>query len=75
MLQNVRKSKGFSQKQLADASGVSVRMVQHYEQGYKDIDRASLDTICKLANALHCPLWEILNNENLKQEVKKVTAQ
>lgn len=69
MLQDVRKSRGLSQSQLAVKSGVSLRMLQHYEQGYKNIDHAKLDTICNLAKALDCRIIDILNSPELKDKI------
>ncbi len=45
---------GLSQSQLARASGVGIRAIQQYEQGAKDIGKASFDKIAALARALHC---------------------
>lgn len=74
MLQKIRKNLGLSQKQLADKSGISVRMIQHYEQGFKNIDCAKLETLCALAAALECDLWDILNDAALKTKVKQVCS-
>ena len=59
-LKTVRESKGLSQSQLARASGVSVRQIQHYEQGFRDINKASVETVWKLAEALHCEMTDIM---------------
>ena len=53
-----------SQSQLAKVSGVNVRMIQNYEQGYKDINKASVITVYKLAKALN------INTEDLIELVK-----
>lgn len=45
---------GLSQSQLARRSGVGLRTIQQYEQGAKDIEKASFDRIERLAGALHC---------------------
>lgn len=45
---------GLSQSQLARRSGVGLRAIQQYEQGAKDIGKASFDRIERLAGALHC---------------------
>lgn len=39
MLKKYRERAGLSQAQLAEASGVNIRMIQHYEQGDKDIKK------------------------------------
>lgn len=59
-LKNIRKERGYSQKQLADLSGVNVRMIQFYEQGARDINIAQADTVYKLAQALECNMEELL---------------
>lgn len=49
-----------SQKALAERSGVSVRMIEQYEQGRKDIRRASSDTVYQLSKALGCRMEDLL---------------
>lgn len=71
MIQEIRKKRGLSQSQLAEKCGISVRMLQHYEQGYKNIDHAKLDTICNIALALECPIEDVLVNPELKLKVRK----
>lgn len=59
-MEKKRKSLGWSQKDLAKASGVNVRMIQYYEQGYKDIKKAQVQTIQKLAKALGCTIEDLI---------------
>lgn len=59
-LQNARKTAGMSQSQLARAAGISVRVLQDYERGARDISGAKLATLLKLCNALHCELRNII---------------
>jgi len=59
-LKAVRESKGLSQSQLAKASGVNVRLIQHYEQAFRDINKASVETVLKLADALECDIRDIM---------------
>ncbi|MBD8948137.1 MAG: XRE family transcriptional regulator [Clostridiales bacterium] len=70
-LQETRKKEGLSQSELAKAANVPVRMIQEYEQGRKDIDGASLNRLCDLAAALHVKIYEILENEELVEKVKR----
>lgn len=60
-LKELRKSKGFSQSQLSRLSGVSVRMIQYYEQGRNDINNTSAITVYHLCKALDCSFEDILN--------------
>lgn len=59
-LKKIRTEKGMSQSDLAEASGVSVRMIQHYEQGVRDINKAEALSVLKLADALGCEVRDIL---------------
>ena len=59
-LKTIREERGLSQGKLAEESGVNVRMIQHYEQGVKDINKARGITVLKLANALECDLKDIV---------------
>jgi transcriptional regulator with XRE-family HTH domain len=55
-----RKSAGLTQKALADLSGVSIRMIQHWEQGFRDINRAEAMNVYLLSKALKCNMDELL---------------
>lgn len=58
-LQYQRKICGLSQSQLAERAGVKLRTLQQYESGAKDINKAAVDTVRRLAKTLHCRM-EIL---------------
>lgn len=60
-LAELRNIKGLSQSKLASLANVSVRMIQKYEQGEKDINQAAGITLYKLAKALNCNIEELLN--------------
>ena len=60
-LKQMREARGMTQSALAMASGVSIRLIQAYEQGYKDINKAQVLTVIKLANTLECDIREIIN--------------
>ena len=62
-LQEYRKKSGLSQSKLAKQAGVNVRTLQDYEQGRKNINLAAAITVQKLAEALGCASWEILEDE------------
>lgn len=59
-IQEIRKARGLSQRQLAEASGVNVRVLQHYEQGFKDINKAAAETVKALADALNVRMEDLL---------------
>ena len=62
-LQKIRKSRGITQQELADLSGVSLRMIQLYEQRRNDINQASGRSISALSRALCCNFYEIMEIE------------
>lgn len=59
-LARYRKSKDLSQSQLADASGVSVRSIQLYEQRQTNINNARHNHLVALARTLGCKVEDIL---------------
>ena len=62
-LQKRRKAAGLSQSQLAaKVEGLSVRTLQHYEQGSMDINKAAAATVQGLAFALGCKVEDLLEN-------------
>ena len=63
-LQDKRKVAGMSQSELAKKSGVNVRLIQHYEQGTKDINKAQVITVLQLAEALDVDVYDIINDRN-----------
>ena len=64
-LARLRAYAGLSQKLLAERSGVSVRMIEQYEQKKKDINRASSSTVYRLSRALNCRMDELLDISSL----------
>lgn len=73
MLKEIRQKYGLTQIQLAEKSGVNLRMLQYYEQGVKDINGARLSTLANLAIALECPISDILSDQELIDTIKKAT--
>ena len=59
-LKKIREAVGLSQNKLATLSGVSNRMIQHYEQGVKDINKAQVGTVYKLAKVLKVTMEDII---------------
>lgn len=59
-LQIIRKARGFTQQELSDASGVTLRMIQLYEQRQNDINKAQVKVVVSLARALGCDVEDLL---------------
>ena len=56
MLKRLRIYAGLTQKALAEKSGVPVRQIQLFEQGYRDINKTQGTTLYHLATALGCEM-------------------
>ena len=56
----IRKARGFTQQQLSEVSGVSVRMIQLYEQRQNDINKAQVNIVLSLAKSLGCDVEDLL---------------
>ncbi|MCM1263078.1 MAG: helix-turn-helix domain-containing protein [Butyrivibrio sp.] len=59
-LKHMRTAYGFTQAELSKHSGVSLRSIQMYEQRNKNINKASMDTIYRLAKALGCTMEDLI---------------
>ena len=59
-LKRIRSAYGCSQSELAQLSGVSLRSIQMYEQRNKDINKASVETVFRLAKALGCQMEDLM---------------
>ena len=59
-LKRIRRTYGFTQVELSERSGVSLRSIQMYEQRNKNINKASVDTIYRLAKVLGCTMEDLI---------------
>ena len=59
-LQKIRKARGFTQQELSKVSGVSLRMIQLYEQKQNDISKAQINVVVSLARALGCDVEDLI---------------
>ena len=60
-LSEIRRARGFTQQQLSEASGVTLRMIQLYEQKQNDIGKAQVAVVIKLAKALGCEVEDLID--------------
>ena len=61
-LQKLRKNIGYSQRELAQKSGVNLRTLQQYELRAKDINKAATTTLLALSKTLGCKIEDLLEN-------------
>lgn len=59
-LKELRQAKGFTQAQLSDLTGVSLRTLQKYESGERDLLKAEVGAVIALADALEVTVYELL---------------
>lgn len=60
-LYEIRKARGFTQQQLSETSGVTLRMIQLYEQRQNDISKAQVAVVIRLARALGCEVEDLID--------------
>ena len=60
-LKRIREEKNITQAKLSEVSGVNLRTLQYYEQGYQDINKAQGITLYKVSQALGCRIEDILD--------------
>ena len=70
-LGKMRIARGLSQNELAEASNVPKKTIQHYEQGTHSIDGAKLNTLCDLSLALDCEISDIIESDELIEKFNK----
>jgi DNA-binding XRE family transcriptional regulator len=59
-LKRIRSAYGCTQAELAKKAEVSLRSIQMYEQRNKDINKASVETVYRLAKALGCSMEDLI---------------
>ena len=59
-LKRIRTVYGITQAELAERSGVSLRSIQMYEQRNKNINKASADSMYRLAKVLGCAMEDLI---------------
>ncbi len=67
-LKNLRTLAGLSQSELAKEADVPLRTIQQYEQRQKDINKAQVETLFRLAHVLNCTI------EDLIEKVPPITS-
>lgn len=71
-LKEMRQAANLSQSQLAEKAGLSLRTLQHYEQGAKEFDHARIDTILKVCLVLNCKFEDIIENQEYLEMLRKL---
>lgn len=61
-LKRIRESRGLTQAELAEQSGVNIRNIKTYEQRENSIDKAQTQILYKLSRVLGCTIEDLLEN-------------
>ena len=56
----IRTARGLTQQQLANASGLNIRMIQKFESGERSLKTARADTLMAIAGALGVKIEKLL---------------
>ena len=59
-LKRMRKQRGMTQEKLAAESGVSANTIKAYERKSKDLNKAQIDIVIRLAKALQCEISDLV---------------
>ena len=70
-LKRMRESRGLSQSQLANLSGIHYRTLQYYEQGVLNFNHCKIDKIFKTATVLDCDVEDILDDPEAIKAVRE----
>lgn len=62
-LKELRAEKGLSQADLSKYIDISIKTIQAYEQGRRELSGAGIDTILKICNCLGCDLKTLFEDE------------
>lgn len=62
-LQKMRKRAGLTQAELARECNVSIKTIQALEIGQNDINKTAVITVIRMAEALGCTIYDIIEAE------------
>lgn len=71
-IKELRLKAGLTQKELAEKSGMDIKVLMAYESGKRNLDNAKLETILNLCIALQCRLEDIIEDENIKEKIGRI---
>ena len=63
------------QSELADKAGISILVLQSYEEGIRSVNKMSLETAYRLAKALNMPMEGLVEVDDIQWKKQKDTKQ
>jgi transcriptional regulator with XRE-family HTH domain len=67
-MKRIRESRGLSQEELAEESGLSIQIIRLYEQKPASINNAKLISLVKIARVLNCKISDLIDDKELKAD-------
>lgn len=74
-LKSLRTACKLTQLELAKVSGVSLKSIQTYESGQRDINKASGIVLYKLSKALNCAIENIIEIERIESNMPELSVE
>lgn len=72
MIKEKRELKGITQLELSKRTGINLSLLQKLERGERNINICKLGNLVKISQVLKCKISDLLTDEKLKEECKKV---
>lgn len=66
-LRKMRLTAGLKQKDIAQLTGVNVKTICQYEMDPQKINKASIESVAKIADALGCDIMDIIETKYLNK--------
>lgn len=67
----IRTEKGMTQFGLMIHCGIAQSQITQFERR-QDVENSSLKTVCKIAKGLDVKIWDVINDPNVIEELRKV---
>lgn len=66
-LKRMRVSRGFTQQDLSDLSGINIKSIAVYEQIPEKMNKASLESAANLADCLGCVIEDLIERDYIQK--------
>ena len=70
-LKTIRKQKQMTLNDVSQKCGLAISQINRYET-YFDIKNTSLQNVCKIAKGYDVLIWDLIDDENLKDDLREV---
>lgn len=70
-LKTLLKEKGFTYKELGARTGINNKTIASYAVKHRPIDTIPIKELAKISIVLHCPISDLLEDEETRELLKK----